>query len=190
MAKNKVKFGLDNVVYAPFTIDAQGNYSYGTIKPIPGAVSLSLSAEGDSNDFYADNVKYFSNTANQGYSGDLEIALIPEDFRTDILGETKDSNGVLVEDASVITKGFAFGFQVQGDQANRRFWYYNCNASRPANNAQTTEASITPQTDTLTIKAMPRLTDKKVRAMIEKTDDNTAVYNSFFNSVYGAETSE
>ena len=110
MAKNKVKFGLDNVVYAPITIDAQGNYSYGTIKSIPGAVNLSLSAEGDSNDFYADNVKYFSNTANQGYSGDLEIAIIPEDFRTDILGETKDTNGVLIEDASVIAKGFAFGF--------------------------------------------------------------------------------
>ena len=37
---------------------------------------------------------------------------------------------------------------------------------------------------------MPRLSDNKVRAMIEKTADNVAVYNSFFTSVYETEVSQ
>ena len=30
---------------------------------------------------------YFVATANQGYEGSLEIALIPDSFRTEVLGE-------------------------------------------------------------------------------------------------------
>lgn len=189
MSANKVKFGLSNVVMAPLTIN-DGTYSYDTPIEVPGAVNLTLSAEGDTNDFYADNLKYFSSTANNGYSGDLEIAMIPDAIRTAILNEVVDSNGAYIEDASKLPNQFAFGFQINGDKKNRRFWYYNCSLTRPANNGATTEASITPQTDTLTINAMPRLSDKKVRAMLELTDDNTAVYNSFFNSVYETEVSE
>lgn len=190
MAKNKVKFGLSNCVIAPITAVSNSGYTYGTPIAIPGAVNLSLSPAGDTNDFYADNLIYFSSTANQGYEGDLELALIPDEIRTAILGETVDSNGALIESATDKNTNFAFGFQIEGDVKARKFWYYNCSLTRPANNGATTEASITPQTDTLTMKAMPRLTDKKVRVYIEKNDDNTAAYNSFFTNVYEVETSE
>lgn len=184
MSANKVKFGLDEVHYATFTINQNGEYSYDTPVAIPGAVNISLSAEGDSTDFYADNMIYFNSTANQGYSGDLEIAMIPDSFRKDVLGEIEDTNGALIEDASVLAKGFALGFKVKGDKKNRKFWYFNCSASRPGQDAATTEASITPQTDKLTIKAMPRLSDNKVRAVLELTDSNATAFNGFFSDVY------
>lgn len=184
MSKNKVKYGLSNCYMAPFTIDQQGVYTYGTPFAIPGAVNLSLSPSGDTNDFFADNLIYFSQTANQGYEGDLEIAMIPDDVRTKILGETTDANGALIENANDTNTGFAFGFQIDGDAKNRRFWYYNCTLTRPNTESSTTESSITPNTDTLTLKAMPRLSDKAVRAMIELSDTNTAVYDAFFESVY------
>lgn len=187
---NKVKYGLSNCWIAPITATTDSSYTYATPISVPGAVNLSLSAEGDTNDFYADNVIYFSSTANQGYSGDLEIALIPDKIRTDILGETTDSNGAIIESADATIKNFAFGFQIDGDKANRRFWLYNCSLTRPTINGATNESSITPQTDTLTLKAMPRLSDKKVRVYMEKTEDNTAAYNSFFSTVYEVETSE
>ena len=190
MSKNKVKFGLSNCYIAPFTIDNSGNYEYSTPISVPGAVNLSLSPSGDTNDFYADNVIYFSSTANQGYEGDLEIALIPDEIRTSILGETVDANGAYIENANDKFAGFAFGFQIDGDQNNRKFWYYNCSLTRPTTESSTIESSITPNTDTLTIKAMPRLSDKKVRVYLEPSDTNTAVYNSFFSSVYETETSE
>ena len=181
---NKVKFGLSEVHIAPSTAQDGTGTTYGTIFAIPGAVSLSLDREGEETDFYADNIKYFNESANQGYTGSLEMALFSEDFRTKILNEIKDTNGALIEDATRGTTGFALGFQIDGDKANRRFWYYNCMANRPSNSSSTIESSKEPQTETVDITAAPRPSDKLVRAVLEKTDDNTSVYNSFFSTVY------
>lgn len=181
---NKVKYGLRNVVYAVITEGEGGAITYGTPVAIPGAVNLSLSPVGDSNDMYADDTVYFNQTANQGYEGDLEIAMIPESFKMDVMGEVKDANGALIENADATPKAFALGFEVQGDNKPRRTWLYNCKASRSNQDAQTTEAGITPQTDTLSLKAMPRLTDKKVKVVMEKSSTNETAFNGFFSEVY------
>lgn len=187
---NKVKFGLSEVHIAPITAAVSTGYTYGTIFAIPGAVSITLDKAGDETEFYADNIKYFNESANQGYTGSLEMALLNEDFRTKILNEIKDTNGALIEDATKGTTGFALGFQIDGDSANRRFWYYNVMASRPSNTSSTIEASKTPQTETVDIVVAPRLSDKLVRAVMEKTTENTAAYNGFFSNVYEASVSQ
>lgn len=184
MSNNKVKFGLSEVHIAPITEISSSGYTYGEIFTIPGAVSITLDRAGDETDFYADNIKYFNESANQGYTGSLEMALLNDDFRTKILNEIRDTNGALIEDATKGTNQFALGFQIDGDKANRRFWYYNVTATRPSNNSNTIEASKEPQTETVDITAAPRASDKLVRAVLEKSDDNTAVYNSFFSTVY------
>ena len=96
MANNKVKFGLSNVVMAKMIVGDGGAITYDTPIAIPGAVNLSLEPQGDTNDFYADNVIYFSSSTNQGYEGDLEIAMIPDTIRTTIMGEHKDTNDVYI----------------------------------------------------------------------------------------------
>lgn len=190
---NKVKFGLSNVHIAKITYgtDSSGNttITYGTPFALPGAVNLSLDPEGESADFYADNVKYFSEYSNQGYSGSLEIAMINDKFRTEILGETIDENGALFENINDKISDFAIGFEVNGDQANRRFWYYSATVSRPTTGSQTIEASKTPATDTLNITTAGRVTDGQVKNIMEKSADNVSAYNSYFESVYEKVTS-
>lgn len=185
--KNKVKFGLSNVHYAKMNVADDGSITYAKPVLIPGAVNMSLNAEGDESPFYADNTVYYNSFANNGYSGDLEIADIPESFRIDILGEERDSNGALIEKADAEISAFALMFQIEGDKNGRRCVYYNVTVSRPSSEASTIEQSKQPKTDTLSITASSRTTDKKVRAILEKTEENTQVYNDFYNAVYEEE---
>ena len=181
---NKVKFGLSNVHIAPITAVSSNSITYGAPFAIKGAVNLTLDPEGENSPFYGDNTKYFDSFANQGYSGSLELAMVTDEFRKQVLGETQDSNGALVESTNDTIKDFALGFQIDGDSSNRRYWLYNVSAQRPSTNSQTIETSKEPVTDTLNITASPRITDNKVRVFLEKTEDNASTYNSFFESVY------
>ena len=82
---DKVKFGIKNVHYAVMTADIP---TYETPVPIPGAVSFSLEASGDTSPFYADDMQYFVTVANNGYTGDLEMALFPAQFLQFFFGYT------------------------------------------------------------------------------------------------------
>lgn len=186
---NKVKFGLCNVHIAKITLGENNTYTYGTPFALPGAINLSLATAGEQADLHADNVLYFSDSANNGYEGDLELAMVTDEFREQILGETVDANGAYIESANDTISPFAIGFQINGDSQNRRFWYYNATVSRPDNNSKTTETSKEPSTDTLSIKTMPRLSDNKVRVFMTKSDTNTTAYNAFFESVYETQAS-
>ncbi len=177
---NKVKYGLSNVHYAVIEDDG----TYGAVAEIKGAVNLSLEASGDTSDFYADNTVFFTTAQNNGYEGDLEIALIPDDFLVSVMGFELDSNGAIVESADAKPEHFALGFEIQGDEKNRRTWLYDCIATRPSDSAQTSESSIEPTTDSLTLKAIPRSKDKKVKAVMTETVENTSAFASFFESVY------
>ena len=180
---NKVKYNLKNVHAAKLTKGDDGNFTYDTPQAIPGAVSISLEAEGDSSPFYADGIVYFRSTANNGYSGDLEIALIPEWFRTEILQELKDNNGVLVEHSDVTESVyFALLFEFDGDVKAIRHVLYNCTASRPSIESETKEESIEPGTETLSLTADPR-EDGLVKS---RTGDDTSdsVYRNWYQAVY------
>ena len=153
MSQNKVKYGLKNVHYAKATIDENGVPSYGEVKPWPGAVSMSFDQEGGVTKFRADNRDYWMGQSNNGYSGDLETALIPDSFREDILGEVKSNDGTYTEYADAKTVPFALLYQFEGDVKNSRHVLYYCTATRPQVNGETTDEEIEPQTETLTVTA-------------------------------------
>ena len=179
---NKVKFNLKNAHYALLTVGADDTPSYGTPVRLPGAVSLSLSANGEPENFYADGIAYYVINNNMGYDGDLELALIPESFREDVLNELKDTNGVLIETSDAELAHFALLFEFDGDQKHIRHVMYNCTASRPGIEGKTNEESREVQTEKLTIKATP-LPDGTVKAKTGDTTDATT-YEGWYESVY------
>lgn len=186
--KNKVQFGLSNVHIAKL-IEEDGQITYGTPFALPGAVSLSTDPEGETVAFYADNIKYYVSTNNNGYTGDLEVAKINEQFLTEILGQNKDSNGAIIETSDDINSRFALMFEGKGDASGRRFIYYDCTVARPGTEMNTTEESAEPQTDTLSITMAPRKTDNVVKAVIEPTEENKSIYDAFFTKVYEKDAS-
>ena len=182
MAKNKVKYNLKNAHYAMLTVDEEGTVSYASPVALPGAVSISLDANGKPENFYADGVAYYVINNNMGYDGDLELAMIPEDFRVSALNETLDDKKVLIENANTELNPFALLFEFDGDVKHIRHVLYNCSASRPGIEGKTNEENREVQTETLSIKATP-LASGVVKA---KTGDSTdaAVYADWYKAVY------
>ena len=153
---NKVKYGLKNAHYALLTINEDGSVSFGTPVPIPGSVSLTMDAQGETSTFYADNMAYYVTATNGGYSGSFEVALIPDSFRTSVLGETLDAEAqVLVENVNNQTSPFALMFEFQGDQKAIRHILYNCTCTRPSVSGSTTTNTSEPTTETMTLTASP-----------------------------------
>ena len=141
---------------------------------------------GEPSNFYADGYAYYTVSNNMGYEGDLELAMVPESFRTDVLKESLDENKVLLENANAETENFALLFEFDGDVRKIRHVLYNCSAARPTIESQTNEDEIEVQTETLSITAAP-LASGYVKA---KTGDATTdeVYQNWYKSVYLPDT--
>ena len=184
---NKIKYGLKNVYYAKATLGSGNTATWATPVAIPGAVSLSLDAQGDRKVFNADNIEYYVSVANNGYEGDLEIALIPESFEKDILGQVTDNKDVLLEDANAEPAHFALLFQFEGDQRARKFALYNCTVTRPKVEGETKGDGIEPKTESLTLRAAPihisAINKDIVKASTTDTTDATT-YSGWTSAVY------
>ena len=186
---NKVKYGLSNVYYAKATIDpSTGAATYATPVAIKGAVNLSLDPQGDLEPFYADNIKYYIVNNNSGYEGDLEIALIPDTFRENILGEIKDANDVYAEVTDAPSVPFALLFQFEGDEKGTRHVFYNCTATRPSVAGATKEDSTTVQTDTLSLSCgsvyNASLAKNVVKSRCLNDGNSATTYASWNSAVY------
>lgn len=180
-----VTSGTTGVTVGASTPGASGTTGWGTPIAIPGAVRFTPTPQGEESMFYADNGPYFMYTSNNGYTAELEMALVPDSVLAEMLGWEIDSNGMLVEISDALPKEFALMGQVQGDVKNRRFVYYRCKASRPAKEHTTKAESATPNTDVLNLVILPIEINGKnvVKGVMELSETNATAYNAFFNAV-------
>ena len=172
---NKVRFGLKSLYFAPRTVNGQGVATYATPIAIPGARNISLSPIGDSSEFYADNILYWKAANNQGYDGNFEVALIPDEFKLQILGMRQDDKGKIVESLNNVYTDFALLWEFDGDANATRYVLYNCSANRPELSGTTTEASKTPDTSTISFTARGD-ENEHIKAYAEPGDDEYATW--------------
>ena len=177
---NKVKFGLKNVHYAVVT-EVGTTVSYGTPKHIPGAVNLTLDPTGESVQFYADDSVYYEENTNNGYEGSLEMALIPDEFRVDVLGDEIDANDALVENKDAKPKKFALMFEFDGDAKKTRHVMYSVLPTRPNISGSTRTNTKEPQTESMNIVARPAIDTGDVKAKVKQGE---AAYDTFYSAVY------
>lgn len=195
MGANKVKYGLKNVHYALVTetvvttgADAGKTVStYGDVKALAGAVSLSLSSTASRSVFRADDSDYFVYYGEGGYEGDLEVARVNEGFLKDVLNYVEDNDKILVEssDACKTTTYFALTFEFDGDQRETKHCLYKCSCSRPNIASQTTGegGSTEPQTETLSLTAVPRVDEDKYIHLQTQESTTTAVIEAWYTSI-------
>lgn len=180
--KNRIVYGISNVHVWPITATSDaGKPTYGSVIAVPGATAVSLDAEGSTDPFYADDTVYYQSSTNSGYSGSLTVADLPEEFLIQIMKETKDSTtGLLVEHSDVEPAEFAMAFEFKGDAKKRRHIFYRCKATRPSISSDTKEDTITPNTEELSISALPRLDNNQTKARCEEGD---SAYSAFYTTV-------
>ena len=179
---NKVNFGVSTCYYAKATVSGS-TVTYATPVALPGCVSISLSQEGGNTDFFADNIRYYRTSANQGYTGTMEFAYLPEGFRKTILGQTEDTNHVFVETNQDAIAPFALIFKVEGDVDDEMKLLYFCEVSRPPINANTITDSTDVDTVTLDITCSPRPDTGEVSASTGSSTA-TSVISGWTGSVY------
>ena len=177
----KVKFGLSRAAIAVRT-DNDGTITYAEPIDIPGAVSAAVERESDTSIFYADNTAYFTSNTKTSSTIDLEVADIPREVLTAILGYIEANGGGILETSNPVTPHFALLFEIQTDEKARRFCYYNCTAVESDEEYNTTEDTIEPTTSTLSITSTgdPVGEYSAFRQIVDSTDAN---YNTFFESV-------
>mgnify|MGYP000370432789 CR=1 FL=1 len=184
--ENKVKYNIKNVHVAKQTektTEETTTYTYDNPKSIPGAVSISLDAQGEISKFYADGIAYYVTSANNGYegrSGKWHSFRAGSAWKFSMKNRTK--SGVLAENANKTTNPFALLFEFDGDVKAIRRCLYNCTCTRPSIASETKEETVDPGTETLTITNSPRK-DGLVKV---QTGPDTAdgTYTGWYNKVY------
>jgi phi13 family phage major tail protein len=180
--EKKVQFNLKNVHYAIMSTIGS-DPAWETPVPVPGAVTLTLDPQGETTPFYADGIVYYQSIANNGYSGDLEMAMFPEQMLKDVWGmEEVETDFVLIEKSNVEPKPFALLYQIDGDTGNDFYCLFNCTGTRPGIGSTTTTETKEPQTQTSTITAVPLENNDVYARTGSKTTEE--VKTNWFKKVY------
>jgi len=192
----KYRYGLKKTKYAIWDPTSE---TYSSLQELPGAVSLTLTAEGgDGSDFYADDGIWatFPGT-NGGYSGDLELANIPDEARVALLGEVVDpTSGVQFETTDAEPPEFALITEAQTNIGPIATVLYSVKATRPEFNANTKGENVDVDTETLSLRIGAREftyngeKKKFVKGTLQKTDENADQYAAFFEDVVTPESGE
>ena len=176
---NKVEFGISNLYFCTYTVGTGGTVTLGTPIAVPGAVSMELEPEGDDYTFYADNTAYWSQFADNGFSGSIEVAMFPDNFKTTFLGYVSLTDGGLAQLKGATKPNVAIMFQSQGDAEARRGILYNVALGNITRSYNTTEENVEVDTETIDITVIGDNATRIVKASYEPTD--TAYATLFTN---------
>ncbi len=186
-----VRYGISNAHYALYT-EGEGNAAGTYAEPVamPGATQLTLTPQGNTWTFYADNIAYETGSSNTGYEVTITIAVFGDQAKIDLLGYSTDANGVVYEAADAEPKSCAFLWQFDGSKVKKRGLLYNVKFNRPTETGNTKTDSVDPDTDEITGVAIGRdLTIagnvvNVIKASVTNESATAERYADWFENVY------
>ena len=177
---NKVEFGISNLYVGTYTVGTTGTVTMGTPYHQAGAISFSPEEQSESNNFYADNVIYWSGYSGGTFEGDLEVAKFDDTFKTQFLGYIqKASDGGLACVKNATKPKVYIAFQVEGDSESRRIIMYNCSLGGITREYATEEESIEPATETIAVTVAG---DNKTGISMVSYNQATSGYSTLFTN--------
>ena len=152
---NKVEFGLKNVHVGTYTAnEATGVVTMGTPYKLPGAVNLSLDPETEEVKSYADDVIYYADYSDNGFSGSLEMMRFPDEYKLKFCGFIQLDDGGIAQSKYATRPNLYIAFEGDGDKEKRRGILYNVRASVPSREHKTKEGSNEPNTESCDLTVM------------------------------------
>lgn len=155
MANNKITYGLKNVYYSVAKENESGVWTFATPVKLPGAQEFSNDIIGGSTNVNADDTTIATLNSLSGRTLTLKLTELTDEFKVDVLGYKKLTNGNLVEITNAEPTTFALGFEIQGDVKARRVWFYLCSVSPISEASKTKTDSVEVNAITLNITARP-----------------------------------
>ncbi|MED1642266.1 phage tail protein [Brevibacillus agri] len=184
MAKG-IRIGMDKIHYAIMTDEEQE--TYGTPKPIPGAITGTVSPTTNTETLYADDQTWETASSLGEIEIELNVADLTQEVLADLLGATVDANGVMVQAATDVAPYVALGFRSQKSNGKYRYyWFYKGKFQPNEEEFQTKEDSPSFQTPTITGTFISRQTDKMWRARVDEDGETVPaqVISNWFTAVY------
>lgn len=153
----KVQFGISNLhvgTYTETTTTSGTSVVMGTPYHQKGAVSFNPEVNENSNDFFADNIPFWSGYSVGKVEGDLEVAMFDDAFKTQFLGYKTLTSGGLAMVKNPEKPNVYIAFQTETDGTPIRVIYYNCTLGSIAREYNTITEDKEPQTATLPVSCV------------------------------------
>ena len=170
---NKVEFGISNLHIGTYT-ESNGTVTLGTPYHQKGAISFSPEEQSEQNNFYADNVIYWSGYSGGSLEGDLEVAMYDDEFKTQFLGYKTLTNGGIANVKGAMKPNVYIAFQVEGDAESRRVILYNCALGGITREYNTIEENKEPTTETIPVTCVGDNVSGVTMAVFKPADDGYA----------------
>lgn len=179
----KVMFGISNLhvgTWTENTTTSGTTITLGTPYHQKGAVSFTPSTESNQNDFYADNIIYWSGYSGGKIEGDLTCAMFDDNFKKNFLGyKTLTTGGVAAVKNPTIPNVY-IGFEVDTDDAHPiRVMLYNCTMGAVSREYETIGENKEPKTASVPVTCVGDNVSGVTMAVFKYGDSG---YNNLFTS--------
>lgn len=152
---NKVSFGLSDVHYAKITaVSDAGVPTYeNTWHALPTAIEATCEVETSNSSQYADDQKIYDVSEITSATISLQVSVLDDDFKKDILGYLEATNGMLVQTKDK-KADIALAFKFKGDKKNKIRMFFKCSVSDSDDDTHSTNTdSVTFSSDTVQFTA-------------------------------------
>lgn len=183
--------GLRDLHYAKITNDADTGTEYGEIKKIAGAITANMSTAYNTANLRADDGVVATAEAKGVTTVTLNTSDLSKAVKADLLGQTINEDGVLIEGDHDVAPYVAIGWR--SEKANGEFryvWLYKGKFHLPEENYETKQETPAFQTPTLNGQFIARQSDKERKAEVDSDDEeiSQSVIDNWFNAVYEGST--
>lgn len=177
--------GLKNFYYAKMIDDAEAGTTYDAPKRMGDAISLSETPTTNTATLYAENGPAETASANGPTTAEIGVKDLSPQVLADLLGQTVNADGVLIQSREDRAPYVAVGFQMTGESENDAFvWLYKGKFSRPTTSGTTKGESVEFSTPTITASFIGRDSDGQEKARIIQSETNQAIADAWFTNVY------